>query len=247
MVWKWPARNAPATLAYNSTATAQQTIAQTITPQSFGLTSYLNLLQTGINVLAIQGLNSSAADSSFLVLPELIASDVNTSQLSYFDTPTPGAPNTDPSPGVAGTVAASVPDGYYTNAITVALSDPIPGATIIYTLDGSAPTLTNGTTYTTPLHISSTTTLRAQAFETGYISLPSVTWTYIYVADVVTQSLHDAPGYPTVGPAPAGWPTSWVPNDVDYGLDETVIQQAGVPGRGGVGSPSHDRDLDEFE
>ena len=115
--------NAPATLAYNSTATAQQTIAETATPQIFGLSSYLNLLQAGTNVLAIQGLNSSASDSSFLVLPELIGSNVNTAQVSYFVTPTPGAPNASPSPGVAGTVTASVPDGYYTNTITVTLSD----------------------------------------------------------------------------------------------------------------------------
>ncbi len=221
--------NAPATLAYNSAATAQQSILETVTPQNFDLTPYMNLLQTGSNVLAIQGLNSSVSDPSFLVQPTLIGTLVQTNQLSYFDTPTPGAINTNPSPGVVDKVVASIPDGFYTTAISVSLTDATPGATIIYTTDGSAPSLTNGTVYTGPLEISSTTTLRAQAFETGFISLPSVTWTYLYVADIVQQSLHDAPGYPTLGAAPPGWPASWGANDVDYGLDETVIQQAGVP------------------
>ena len=152
-------------------------------------------------MLAIQGLNSSASDSSFLVLPQLIGSDVNTAQVSYFVTPTPGAPNASPSPGVAGTVTASVPDGFYTNTITVSLSTPTLGATIYYTTNGNAPTSSNGTVYTGPLTISSTTTLRAVAIENGFITLPSVTWTYIYVADVMAQSLHDGSGLPTTGPA----------------------------------------------
>ena len=119
-------------------------------------------------------------------MPQLIGTTCNTGQLSYFATPTPGAPNTNPSPGVAGTVAASVPDGFYTSAISVALSTPTPGATIYYTTDGSAPTSTNGTVYTGPSRSPPRRRCVPMAFETGYISLPSVTWTYIYVADVVT-------------------------------------------------------------
>ena len=42
------------------------------------------------------------------------------------------------------------------------------GATIRYTLDGSTPTATTGTVYSTPLTINKTTVLRAAAFKTGY-------------------------------------------------------------------------------
>jgi len=107
---------------------------------------------------------------------------------------------------------------------------PTVGATIRYTTDGSAPTATHGTVYSGPITISATTTLRAQAFESGYFTLPSVTWTYLFVADVISQSPSDdvAGGFPDVGAAPAGWPTSWGSNVVDYGMDQTVVNQEGA-------------------
>ncbi len=64
------------------------------------------LLRAGTNILAIQGLNVSAADASFLVLPELVGTTIageNTSGL-YFTQPTPGTENlggaTVPGPGI---------------------------------------------------------------------------------------------------------------------------------------------------
>jgi CotH protein/lamin tail-like protein/Big-like domain-containing protein/thrombospondin type 3 repeat protein/immunoglobulin I-set domain protein len=64
------------------------------------------LLQTGTNILAIQGLNIASANNSFLVLPELIGTTVagETAGL-YFTQPTPGAENiggaAQPGPGIA--------------------------------------------------------------------------------------------------------------------------------------------------
>jgi len=48
-----------------------------------------------MNVLAIHGLTASAADSDFLILPELVATSVDYDLASrrYFSTPTPGGPN----------------------------------------------------------------------------------------------------------------------------------------------------------
>ena len=162
------------------------------------------------------------------MVPQLIASAVHPDQPRYFTSPTPGAANSNPSLGLVQPVTSSKADGYFTTAISVILSDATPGATIMYTTDGSVPTATHGTVYTTPLSISSTTPLRAQAFETGYISLPSVAWTYLYPADIVTQSPHDAAGYPSTGATPAGWPATWGPNVVNYGLDQTIINTQGV-------------------
>jgi hypothetical protein len=223
-------RNAPATLLYNSTATGDRTIAETVTPERINLTGYLNLLQTGNNVLAIQGLNSSASDGSFLILPELTASAIHPDQLRYFAAPSPGDPNSAPSLGIVETVVSNVAAGFYTSTQFVTLSTPTPGSTIRYTIDGSAPTETNGITYTGPIAISTTTPLRARAFKTGYFSLPATAWTYLFLDDVIMQSPSDdvAGGFPDVGAAPPGWPTSWGNNVVDYGMDQTVVNSEGA-------------------
>ena len=55
-----------------------------------------------------------------------------------------------------------------------ALSAPSPGSIIVYTTNGSTPTVnaslvpTNGTLYTGPINVSATTTLRAVAFKADY-------------------------------------------------------------------------------
>lgn len=91
-------------LAWNSTATATHS-GTAFEAMSFGVAT--NLLRPGTNILAIQGLNVAASDSSFLVYPELIGTTVageSTSGL-YFTQPTPGADNlggaTVPGPGIA--------------------------------------------------------------------------------------------------------------------------------------------------
>ncbi len=55
--------------------------------------------------------------------------------------------------------------GPYTQPITI--STTTPGATIRYTTDGSTPTSSNGTIYTTPVALSLTSTLKAIAYESG--------------------------------------------------------------------------------
>lgn len=66
--------NLPATQpAWNALATATQTSERILRPRAFNLTSALSSLGSNLNVLAIHGLKSSPSDSSFLVLPELVA------------------------------------------------------------------------------------------------------------------------------------------------------------------------------
>ncbi|WP_254508483.1 lamin tail domain-containing protein [Anatilimnocola floriformis] len=224
-------RNAPTSLAFNSAATVDRSLADATTAESINLTPFLSNLQVGNNVLAIQGLNSSAGDDSFLVLPRLIASAAHPEQLRYFHTSTPGTFNVDPALGVIDRVSANVAAGFYNSPISVTLSTPSAGATIRYTIDGSTPTATNGLIYNTPVSISATTTLRAGAFRTDYLSLPTITRSYIFLDDVIRQSPSDdvAGGvYPDVGAAPAGWPTTWGGNVVDYGMDQTIVNQAGA-------------------
>ncbi|MFN0053350.1 MAG: lamin tail domain-containing protein [Planctomycetales bacterium] len=223
-------RNAPGALAFNAAATADRTIVEATTPETINLTPYIGLLQSGGNVLAIQGLNSSIDDDSFLILPELTASAVHPERLRYFQTVTPGDPNLNPALGVVDRVTANIPAGFYDNPIAVSLTTPATGAVIRYTTDGSTPSPTNGIDYTDPVMISSTTTLRAAAFRTDYISLPSITRTYLYLDDVIRQSPSDDMdgGDPDYGAPPAGWPASWGNNVVDYGIDQTVVAQEGA-------------------
>ncbi|MGA2400689.1 MAG: chitobiase/beta-hexosaminidase C-terminal domain-containing protein [Syntrophobacteraceae bacterium] len=57
--------------------------------------------------------------------------------------------------------------GTYTSIKTVTLSCTTPGAAILYTTDGSNPSPMNVNTYTGPITVSSTTTIKARAFKEG--------------------------------------------------------------------------------
>ncbi len=77
--------------------------------------------------------------------------------------PLGSAPPPVPAP-VAATPVFSPPGGNYTSAQNVTISTATPGATIRYTTNGTDPTYSNGTIYTSPVAISSTTTLKAIAY-----------------------------------------------------------------------------------
>lgn len=63
--------------------------------ETFDLTSQLSLLEQGLNVLAIHGLNAGAASEDFLILPEISTSAFKAQAESpgYLPGPTPGAAN----------------------------------------------------------------------------------------------------------------------------------------------------------
>lgn len=67
--------------------------------------------------------------------------------------------------------------GNYTEAQTVSISCGTTGATIRYTLDGSDPT-ESSTAYSTPLNVSSTTTIKAKAWKTGFDASAIASATY---------------------------------------------------------------------
>ncbi|MCH8921975.1 MAG: lamin tail domain-containing protein, partial [Planctomycetes bacterium] len=89
--------NAPALddLRFNSVASQERSDVDAVVFQSLDITSDLDLLVPGTNVLSIVGLNSSATDADFLMVPELHAttSRVDVDSPRYFSTPTPGEPN----------------------------------------------------------------------------------------------------------------------------------------------------------
>jgi uncharacterized repeat protein (TIGR03803 family) len=69
-------------------------------------------------------------------------------------------------PAVAAPAFSPAP-GTYTNAQSVMITTAMPGATIRYTTDGSRPTETIGTIYSSPVSIGTTTTLKAVGYKTG--------------------------------------------------------------------------------
>jgi hypothetical protein len=210
-------RLAPATLAWNSAATAGHPDDQALVYESISIPA--TALRTGSNVLAIQVLNNAANSSDLLIYPELqgFRSTIGTDP-KFFATPTPGAANvTPPSLGVVADTKFSVDRGFFDAPFQLAITTATEGATIRYTTDGTVPTATNGVDYTGPLTISRTTTLRAAAFKTGYVSTNSDTQTYIFLDDVIRQAEGVAPG--------PNWPAPGRVNGqvIDYGMDQGVV------------------------
>ncbi len=138
----------------------------------------------------------------------------------YFGSPTPGAVNNAGKPGVVKDTNFSMDRGFYDAPFDLAILSDTDGATIRYTTNGSIPTLTNGTTYTDPISITSTTNVRAAAFFPSGDFIPTNvdTHTYIFVDQVADQSAN-----------PPGWSSDWGFDDQvgqiivsDYAMDQRV-------------------------
>ncbi len=136
-------------------------------------------------------------------------------------TPTPGIENSSAWLGEVADTKFNIDRGFYESPIDVTISCQTEGATIRYTLDASTPTLTNGITYTSgnPIHIDSTSCLRAAAFKAGWLSSDVDTQTYLFLDDVIVQSPN--------GETPPGWPSSSVNGQVfEYGMDPDITGSA---------------------
>ncbi len=211
-------RNAPASAQWNSAATAAHPNAQAYVFEDINISDFLSSLQAGNNVLAIQGLNQSASDSDFLIVPQLVEYQVSNTSTNYFSTATPGGPNGGGFIAFVADTKFSVDHGFFTNAFSLDITTATTGATIKYTTDGSTPSLSNGSTYSGPIAINKTTVIRAAAFKTGFQPSNVDTKTYIFLADVIRQSPNNE--------VPAGWPSTWGGNVVDYGMDPNVVNNS---------------------
>ncbi|MEM7391924.1 MAG: chitobiase/beta-hexosaminidase C-terminal domain-containing protein, partial [Verrucomicrobiota bacterium] len=118
----------------------------------------------------------------------------------------------------------SIDRGFYEDPFDTDITCDTPGATIIYTLDGSEPTLVNGiqvpaaSSTNTPiatLNMTNTTILRAAAFLNGFEPSDVDTMSYIFVEDVVNQTQQSA--------LDKGFPTTWNGVSSDYEMDREVI------------------------
>ncbi len=133
----------------------------------------------------------------------------------YFNTATPGAAN---SSGFAGFVADtkfSVNRGFFSAPQSLVITCDTPGATIRYTTNGSWPSETAGTLYTSPIPINRTMPVRAIAYKAGHRSTNVDTHTYIFVSDVMTQTAANTQ-------STWGLPAVWGTQAPDYGMDTRV-------------------------
>ncbi len=219
-------RSAPEIPLWNSTATSAGD-GLAIETLDVGKHAHL-LVAESRNTLAIQGFNLTAGDPDFLILPELLGGTGTLAKEEYFSAATPGAANVTSSIGIVPSVTFSAERGYFSTPFSLTLSNPLPGVQIRYTTDGTAPTATTGTVYTGPIPISTTTTVRAGAYLSGYTSLRPETRTYLYLPHVLQQ------------PASiAGWPqpalsvgTGAGTRIHDYEMDPEI-----------TGSPAYQADL----
>lgn len=100
----------------------------------------------------------------------------------------------------ADNVVTSVERGFYDQAFDVDVASQIAGATLVYTTDGTEPSLTNGTQVQPAnanefafavIRISSTTSLRAAALLPGVPTTGSTTHTYVFLDDVIASDVMD--------------------------------------------------------
>jgi hypothetical protein len=87
--------------------------------------------------------------------------------------------------------------GFYEESFNLIISPLTTGSAIYYTTDGSAPTIINGTLYTTPLYIDTTSVIRAVEMNNNQAGKIS-TCTYLFPDDIIHQPNN-----------PAGYPSTW--------------------------------------
>ncbi len=135
--------------------------------------------------------------------------------LGYLASATPGSANSASTTEFVADTRFSHDRGFYEEPFDVAIATDTVGASIRYTLDGTAPTPTRGTLYEGPIRVNETSTLRAIAYKAGMQPTNVDTQTYLFVDDVIRQTSSS-----TIA---SGFPTDWNGQSPDYGMDPDVI------------------------
>ncbi len=105
----------------------------------------------------------------------------------YFQTRSPGKANKASSEGLVQNVTFSVKRGYFDEPFMLELTTETPDAMIRYTDNGLEPSLFTARTYTEPILIDSTKTIRARAEKAGFVSSRLKTHTFLFVDDIIQQ------------------------------------------------------------
>ncbi|MDB4408539.1 lamin tail domain-containing protein [Akkermansiaceae bacterium] len=194
------------------------------------ISEHRDLLNNGMNVLAVHGLNDAVAGSDFLLTIGLEGATEFPNR--FFPIPSPGSLN---DPGVEGFVtepSVTPGRGFFETPVNVTIASPTPGASIIYTLDGTEPASTNGiridpantaSLASTTITVSYSTPVRSLGIREGYGASPIASHTYLFAHQVGDQ-----------GPSPVGYPATWGvygdhgpftgdPFPADYEMDQEIV------------------------
>lgn len=109
------------------------------------------------------------------------------STIGFFSPATPGAVNGTSFSGFVEDTKFDISRGFYETPQTVSITTATPDAVIRYTTNGDQPSENNGTIYSSPITINSTTILRAMAYKAGLAPTNVDTNTYLFVDDVITS------------------------------------------------------------
>ena len=135
-------------LTWNSGANANRDENLAVNFQDFDISAYKDLLVVGVNILAIHGLNGSLGSSDLLILPELIATELESADLSsategYFEKPTPGERNSGAIPNLGPAIRNVTENPPQPNAnedliITAEVTEtfePVAGVLLVYCIN----------------------------------------------------------------------------------------------------------------
>ncbi|MFT6239342.1 MAG: hypothetical protein ACJAQT_001421 [Akkermansiaceae bacterium] len=141
--------------------------------------------------------------------------DVSYTSSGYLSPSTPRSQNLgNPQLGFVKDTTFSTDRGHYDTPFTLTITTATPDAEIYYTIDGTAPSPSNGTLYSnsTPLNIATTTILRAAAFKANFLPTNIDTQSYLFLNDVVTQPNN-----------PPNTTTTWAGKIADYEMDPDIV------------------------
>lgn len=157
-----------------------------LTPVAIDLSEHIDLLVEGENVLAIHGMNVAIDDNDFLLRPELVGTAETIGNAKFFSPPTPGEINGEGTEAPSGSVDYSVTTRTFIDDFDVEITAENPNAVIRYTTDGSLPD-EGSIEYSGPIRITTSTRLRARAFEPGKGPGPVKSEGYIELASSVAR------------------------------------------------------------
>ena len=145
--------------------------------------------------------------------------------LGFFKEPSPGALNDDSAvEGFVKDTTFSTDRGIYKEPFKTTITTETPGATIVYTTDGTVPSKSNGirvnpknivTVPSVEIEISKTTAIRAMAYRENYESTNVDTHTYIFPTDILKQSRSTVPDH-----------VNWGHAGPDYEMDPEIVNHA---------------------
>ena len=129
-----------------------------------------------------------------------------------------------------------VPAGIYINAQSVSLTTTTTGATIKYTTDGSTPSQSNGTVYSSAININSNITLKAIAFQNGLTNSDPLSASYTITHDTDGDGVVDSEDaypndstrafnnlYPAEATSTLAFEDEW-PSKGDYDVNDVVVE-----------------------